>query len=501
METPSPSSSASSSPSHSPIILPQNYDINSGGRGSTSTIHQRTQPTQNVGTFSIFPLEILTYITQHVEDPTSLFRLSVTCNTFKTIVEESCKQEYTQFINSNTPVLHKNFYARLKINKKLSATLPAPYTDEWRTLKAHPLDIKLQGEAHQIALIKQVYIRAWDLLLQPEGLNNQSLASNLMRLLLDLLPHIIYPENYTEKLFNHGLSWEIFEQLAHIHLDLCLQVVSKCFDFIHPNPAYEFIVKWCPKDFIGDLRQMREIKNSYHSFLFLALKKFSLYSYEENKYKAWVEFFQKLLAQGDIEDTDQDGKTILMYALDNASATKSLTLVRDSNISFTEENFYGLIKFLLEKGANYNTQDKRGNTPLLTACANKLDAAISLLINQPGIDVNALPLKEYIPPHHFDESFGALHYAIKNKDVVLAQKLLNLGINFAIRISAFKYAYQEKNIEMVKVILQQTHGREGRKKFLEQVIESALNKRNQIHIGLGLKQDLEKLEGGMRERE
>lgn len=81
----------------------------------------------------------------------------------------------------------------------------------------------------------------------------------------------------------------------------------------------------------------------------------------------------KLIQKGaDIERTDNEGATVLMYAL--------------------KRRFYEIVKFLLSKGANANARDKRGYSVLLRAAQNvshdRIDEIIGLLVSH-GANINA----------------------------------------------------------------------------------------------------------------
>jgi hypothetical protein len=107
-------------------------------------------------------------------------------------------------------------------------------------LREQPLNAQLRGEDKHSTLIKKTFIISWDVLLQPAVLNDRQQSLQVIRFLLALFPHIEYAEDYVEKLFKYGLSWDIFHQLANIHLDCCIQLVAKYFPVQADMPACTF---------------------------------------------------------------------------------------------------------------------------------------------------------------------------------------------------------------------------------------------------------------------
>jgi hypothetical protein len=68
----------------------------------------------------------------------------------------------------------------------------------------------LVKQQYQTALIQKTYITAWDLLLQPLVLDNAPLASELMRVLGELLPYVKGAKVYAQKLFGPGFPKDLF---------------------------------------------------------------------------------------------------------------------------------------------------------------------------------------------------------------------------------------------------------------------------------------------------
>jgi ankyrin repeat protein len=464
MDTPSLSSSPSSSSPHSLISSPSNSqspNIHPGGGNMAPNPDQYTPPIQAVD-LPIVPLppEVLAYIASKINDTASLLSLRETCTVFKTAVTDVFRTEYTGFINSDEPKLPDNFYTKLKISENLridsnlgGIEIPTPDTAEWEELKA-PIPIKQpQGEARQIALIKNLYIKAWNLLQRQKTRDNPQQASKLMRLLLDLLPHISNAEGYAAALFPSDFPTEIFTQLAKIHLDLCLQLVTRHFLLNRGSLAYKFIMAQCPNGSIalGDLERLKSKRGQ--SFLFLAVQEFCACSSEQ--YEARVELLSMLLTQeADLEKTNEQGETLLLYILNYWITLKEKkSSWFDLEPGKQPDRIYELVAFLLAKGADCNAIDKKGNTPLMIACTYWIEEVLPLLIERPEININVLDMRG-LNVLHKATLYGELslvHCLIQHPqiDVNIKDSNGNTALHYAVE----KLPNRENNSEFVEILL------------------------------------------------
>jgi ankyrin repeat protein len=120
---------------------------------------------------------------------------------------------------------------------------------------------------------------------------------------------------------------------------------------------------------------------------------------------------------------------------------------------------YELIAFLLRQGAQCNAFDHKGNTVLINACRHQQEKVVSLLLQQPTIDLNLT--------NH--QQMSALHYAIKKGNTAIVQALLDTNkIARPIQIAAFNYALSQGQDDIAGIILAMAE--EAYLEFIEQAI-------------------------------
>jgi ankyrin repeat protein len=411
----------------------------------TASLTDTTQPSRNSGLslpISGNPTDSISAGSRTIDYPSSPLRLqidltAVSVNAFAQLMENSDDpvsifnaQEQKYYIlmhNLQTPIAHQIF------NSNLITAVPCVDTAEWAVLRNQPLAASLTDAEYCKALLKKFYISSWDLLLESEGLSNQQ-VSTLMRLVLDLLPHISNARSYVKKLFapdssdedssreysfdtdpsestslentssknispqnispensffeNDSLRGEIFdaltfrrfERLAHVDLDRCLYPILKHFPIYAGSPAYNFIIAQCPV--LANLNCLEEIQSHYTSFLFYIVDKYPLA--ESTARDALIALFDKFLEQGgDLEQTDQQERTALVRLLDFGFEEKFY------NIHY-QKGVIELAAYLLQHGADCNARDKYGLTPLMEVCRSRYeqDELISLLCKYSQGDIN-----------------------------------------------------------------------------------------------------------------
>jgi ankyrin repeat protein len=462
--------------------------IAAGEGKSTATYSHPAAP--QIGLLGL-PAEVLAYLMAALTDPISVLNLSATCQRSQEIYHSNyqypCKiqlRQYHALMHSlDTPSVGQI------LESKLVTTIPEPDTAEWKTLRDRPLSIELTGQNRHAALIKKLYIKTWDLLLQPQVFNNQQIAE-LMRLLLDLLPHISNAQEYARKLFfsessddsfdndsfedssfemdspgntspenssfeNNPLEndafeddslekllFKRFEPWADIHLERCLQLVTRHFSVNYGSPAYNFIVAQCPS--IATLKCLEEIQSGHcDSFLFYIVDKLPLLDSHTPMHDALIDLLNRLVDKGgDFAQINQYGETLLIRLL-NLGLKKS---------EYKKEQIQALMKRLLQQEAACNAIDKEGNSLLIKVCSYNLKEVIPFLLNQINIDVNI----------RNNEGNSALHYAVKSGNLSISQALLNhLQIDINVKNnkgkSALHIAVAQGNLAMVKILLQRTH--------------------------------------------
>ncbi|WP_039378526.1 ankyrin repeat domain-containing protein, partial [Parachlamydia acanthamoebae] len=247
--------------------------------------------------------------------------------------------------------------------------------------------------------------------MQPEVIENRPQASELMRLLLDLLPYISNAQGYAKKLFSTGFPQETLTQLVDIHLDRGLQLVIKHFPFRPNSPICQFIVAQLPPALeIQSYLVSALDKGEIESFLFYAVKNFYRFDPKSTPrsliiHKQFNALLNTLFAKGcDIGKYNSQGQTVLAYALD--------CIHWEKDEDWQKDRLCELVEILINAGANCNYVTNEGNTFLMMACRYKKPELVSLLIQQPQIAVNAKNI--------FDLS--ALSFAVD--DLAVLQALL-----------------------------------------------------------------------------
>lgn len=107
------------------------------------------------------------------------------------------------------------------------------------------------------------------------------------------------------------------------------------------------------------------------------LKKKLLFLYPIHIVSAFYnyEILEELIEHGvDVNQSDEDGGTALMYAVRN------ITGVIEDN--YTNERHYRTLQLLLHKGANINSCDRLGHSPLYIACNNGHANPFQLLLHR-----------------------------------------------------------------------------------------------------------------------
>ena len=264
--------------------------------------------------------------------------------------------------------------------------------------------IRTAEERESLPQVTEAYLKAWKfLLIKPLIFNNQEQTSRLIEILFTLQPHISNVEEHISTLFPHGFPSELFKWLATVHLEKCLQIVVRHFHIHEGSPAYQFIIEHCPEDSIN-LKGIRRIQNGYcKSFLLNAVQ--NLYS-----------------CQSDEEDSEEE--------------------------DFSQQ-YFELIKRLLQQDTECNATDQEGRTPLMLACMNEDKELISLLIQQPGIAVDVRD--------ELDRT--ALEHAIISDNLTIVQALLehpNVNINAIDRMGLrpLNLAIGRRQLPIIQFLLQ-----------------------------------------------
>jgi ankyrin repeat protein len=464
MKPPSPSSSSSStplSPSSAASVHSGKVAFNTVARAQL--IHTLSDQQPDCEMLNALPVELLFYILQQMQGSATLFKLSISCRGFKAMVEEIYKDQYKQFIKEH-PLPVTEYLAACQVGIPTCVETPMPRTDEWEKLRYYK-ERQFTGEGQ----IKEIYITAWDLLLQPVIREDKECAFKLMRMLLDLVSHINNVEAYTAALFPGNFPAVLFDQLAHVHLDWCLQLIITHFPIVEDSPAYQFIVDQCPVDAIN-IENIEEIQQSpYLSFLFKAVEDLFLFEEEEENKEsryfaaqsvAWIEC---LLQQGtDCNATDEGGKTLLMLACMNKSIRLVSLLCQQPNLdinrrdekygntaleyAITADNLSIVQRLLNHSNIEINAEDELGLRPLNYAIGHSNLAIIQAMLRHPHIEVNHLPSPELklsalpMKNRRNNPYLGPLYYAIEHAELSCLDKLLTLTVDLDTRLYAFLYA-------------------------------------------------------------
>ena len=433
------------------------------------------------------PAEILINIMDKLDDE-SMLKLSLSCTQFRNIYQKICLFS----------LIHENAYKVWSHIGKV--VIPAPNTDAWQSLNDKPLTAFLLGATHHSAWIEKLYITGWDLLLQPGVFNSRASVLTIMKLLLDLLPHISNAESYAAQLFPKAFPETFFQQLADTHLDRCLQLITKHFPVHYNSPAYNFMISQCSS--LSSLRCLEAVKSGhYKSFLFYVVKNFHLFDIIlPRQYEAINNLLDSLLRRGcDFEQIDEYNKPLLISLLDRVGTFEEVKY-HDKKIQLCQ-----LVERFFQYGADCNVSDQEGNTLLMKVCAYKIGELIPILLTQPKINAqaknaqgeNALhvavasgdlstvkALLDY-PSSQIDintrnvHGWTALHYAAESSNALIAQFLLdhqqvNVNIRNKEGNSALDIAMMCENWPVVKILVND-------KKFLK---TTSNNSESALHIAM-----------------
>jgi ankyrin repeat protein len=441
MQTPSSSSSSSTPPLYSPVNepLPTSHRARSHPRQvSLQTVERALslctlrdqQP--NCEIINTLPVGVLLLILRHLAD--ELPNLRIICKGFKSLVEESYKDQADCFITElAAPTLHHLSVNKTVELKDLRLMLPTPYQNRWKTLRYAPLNAHLTIEEQ----IKKIYITAWDLLLQLVIHEEQEQAIKLIRVLLAIIPYVnqchkdteyglIWANSghktdktqaYAAQLFSNGFPTTFFDQLVYQGgLNSALMLVIKHFSITEASLAHQFIIHYLADAFISLDDIINIQRGVYRDFLFYAVQRAIIAKSDKIVERADNKLLQRLLARSyNLEGKDEIGQTILLFALNNQS----------TKFYYNDPSYrrYFTVKLLIAHGANYNATDHYGNTALMSACKYHSEALLDLLLEQPDININAIN----------DQGKTALHQAIAlNKQLAITRLLQHPRIDLHI---------------------------------------------------------------------
>jgi ankyrin repeat protein len=417
--------SSVSSCQHSQSAIATGSSIVSGQGTLAASPPERHVDSANIKGITL-PNEIWVLILQKIKSDKDVVELSTTCQQVRAIYQDNWvrRPDQRQFqalvYQLTTPALHEALYHKV-VNRMLDKiVLPIPYTEKWKQLRDTLPHSKLRGEARHAALIQKMVIISWEGLLQPEVLANRALASQLMRLLIDLSPHLHYAEEYVAKLFHHGLEWETFEQLADVHLDRCIQLVAKYFPIEEGTLAYEFTDKQVGKVETPDQLLLALKSGSDQSVLGYAVGSMN------------EDLLDILLKRGcDLEQRNFYGQTPLLQA----------AYIGDPSI----------LRPLLQHKANYFIKDKQNNTFLMALCTGDVKSeVVEWLLEKTDIDVNEHNINGETALHN------AARYGYPNRTkALLNHPQLNINIRTVKGESAVDYAIQHSSFAPLQILLQQ----------------------------------------------
>jgi hypothetical protein len=430
-------------------------DIHSTGNGprGMNAPHKITAP-QALSLFNL-PSELVINIIERLNNPSDSANLRMTCHELS---DMAFSQHLENFINKSAlALLEKIKYpiTVIKEQKKIEST----YRSAWTYL--------LQLTHNRTALKAK----------------ERAQASELMKVLIVLRPYIINVEEYVTKLFPDSFPTKLFSLLANeVHLDRCIQLILRHFSISKKTPEVApFIIFQCPplKNLTGPYNILYDIqKGKYSSLLFYIVENFHLFDRDEDSIQrdALESLLTLLFEHGcDLEQTDSKGQTVLISAVSLAAHFE------DSKVNYNKQAFYKIISLLLEKGANCNARDREGFTPLMIACKSGQEEVVKLLINQPGIEINAVKFEiddsytalDYAIPHNVsiiqtllrqqrtnldigpNAFFKELYYAIEVEDVDTVQhKLLTSIMTTEMLVSIFHYATLKGNSAIINTVLQ-----------------------------------------------
>jgi ankyrin repeat protein len=281
---------------------------------------------------------------------------------------------------------------------------------------------------------KQVYITAWDFLLQPGALNHPQQVAECMRLLLNSLPHISHAESYAAKLFK-VFPEALFTQLADVDLERCLWLVIKHFSVERNTPAYQFIVSQLPTSLEDPLDLITELKKGTVDSILLYLVGHT--GYRLGPYKARRELLDMLFKRYDFTNDE------LITALSDWMERLS-----EKNSGMSHVEYLSIFQALLHHQTDINAEISSGMSLLKEAVAIKDLSILQAVLQHPQIDVNA----------RINNS-SALDDAIESGNVAAVKILLqhpniDLIAKDQFGFCPLKLAIYRHNLAITKILLQ-----------------------------------------------
>lgn len=331
------------------------------------------------------PPELLTLIMQKAGLSEDAVKLGMTATQLWDIYQRIFTKEEKQY---HTIAYNINKYALDQISDSRPAkniTLPFRETDI--SLKSELQRQRNESVDPRAELIKKAYVKTWDLLLQPETRENPPLASQLMKKLLGLVPHIANPAQFIRNL----TVFQNLTYLAAIDIDRCIQLFVTHFpgtylsvfiaDQLHVStPEADMLIRYLkihPED----------------SVLHYACDQYATKNQED-----FPALLRTLVTAGcDLEHRGFLGSTALQ-----AAAERGKTEV---------------VKQLIQYGANINTADDGGNTCLMGAYSSHAEPIIQILLQAPHINLAARNIS----------GFTILDRAILEQNEAFIQQLLDRG--------------------------------------------------------------------------
>jgi ankyrin repeat protein len=128
--------------------------------------------------------------------------------------------------------------------------------------------------------------------------------------------------------------------------------------------------------------------------------------------------------------------------------------------NYPQERRIQLIKRLLAEGADCNAVDEEGDTPLMRACQLEQEEIVTLLLEQPSIDICIR-----------DDQESALVYAVRAGAFTIVEKLLTHDIDMADRVSAFNVALENTQEDIANLLLQSVKGQQD---FINEALTQAI---------------------------
>jgi ankyrin repeat protein len=390
-------------------------------------------------TFMALPAEVLAYIMYKVDNP---IMLSMACRTLhalyqEVLVYEPHERQVHKLIyslpNLNITALREKL-ARLSTDRECRVVIPEVDTPEWLQLKYNRQYVR-----GPLDMVKDTYMMAWELLLHPRAIHNQAYASELMRLILELV-HYVDANQYVAQLFAGNFPQDFFAQLADVHLDRCLRIVANYFPIEKNSPAYAFFLQQSPLiDRVGYYFYYDKAQPSLLFFVIEKLIPSGMFEEDQEKLKIYAALLQLLLTRGcDLEQSNEQGETALLYMLRLAS---KLISRNSCGKSLVTERLFELVNLLLEKGANCSATTKQGDNILSYAIQTYCLTLIKHLLCLAQLD------EQLIKEH----KVSALFLAIAADDLTMVKALLGqFTLYDDIRICAFLYTLWCKKDDMAE---------------------------------------------------